>query len=84
LEAAIYFQDEVYVRTADLEECSQIFGADRYYYKLCLENNLKVQKEDSPWWKSNFLGKMFSFNKRLEATNSFIKDMEFLSLKCEI
>ena len=37
IEAAIYFQDEIYTRIADLEEDSRVFGADLYYHKRCME-----------------------------------------------
>ena len=37
IEAAIYFQDEIFTRRADLEEDSRVFGADLYYYKCCME-----------------------------------------------
>ena len=37
LEAAIYLQDQLYTRVADLEVDSQVFGADLYYHKNCLE-----------------------------------------------
>ena len=37
LETAIYLQDQLYTRVADLEVDSQVFGADFYYHKNCLE-----------------------------------------------
>ena len=37
LEAAIYLQDQLYTRVADLEVDSQVFGADLYYHKNRLE-----------------------------------------------
>lgn len=58
LSAAIYFQDDVYTRVADLESDTQVFGADLMYHKVCLEaylrkyeyamKNVKEQKTISP------------------------------------
>ena len=44
LEAAVYFQDNVYVRTCDLQNEHAVFGADIYYHKNCLR--LYIKKYD--------------------------------------
>ena len=38
MEATLYKQDEVYIRVADLESESRVFGADLFYHKICLPN----------------------------------------------
>lgn len=47
LAAALFFKDDVYVRTCDLEDESAVFGADLYYHKLCLEAYLQRFKKQS-------------------------------------
>ena len=37
LEAGIYLQEQLYTRVADFEVDSQVFRADFYYHKNCLE-----------------------------------------------
>ena len=41
LEAAIYFQDEVYTRTCDLQSTDALFGADLYCHKKCVRYYLR-------------------------------------------
>ncbi len=36
----VYFQDEVFVRTSDLQDVSAIFGADLYCHKNCIRSYL--------------------------------------------
>lgn len=36
LPAGIYFQDDIYIRTADLESDTQVFGLDLMYHKVSL------------------------------------------------
>lgn len=40
LEATVFFQDEVYTRTCDIQDVSSIFGADLYCHKVCIRNYL--------------------------------------------
>ena len=54
-EATLFLQDDVYTRTCDLQDSSKVFGADLYYYRVCLpasvnkynratnENNNKIE-----------------------------------------
>ena len=37
-EATLFFQDEVYIRTYDLQDASKVFGADLYYHLTCLSS----------------------------------------------
>ena len=39
--AALYLEDEVYTRVADLEDERSDFGADSFNHKLCLESYLQ-------------------------------------------
>ena len=39
LQAAIYLQDEVFTKNADLEEGSSVFGADLCYHKTCIKGS---------------------------------------------
>ena len=41
LQAVNRLQDEVFVRVADLDSESRVFGADIYYHKVCLEGYLQ-------------------------------------------
>ena len=40
LAAALYFQDAIYTRIADLQDDLRVFGADLYYHRACLPNYL--------------------------------------------
>ena len=40
LEASVYFQDEVFTRTCDLQDTNSVFGADLYCHKSCISNYL--------------------------------------------
>ena len=40
LDAAIYFQDDVYLRICDLQDASAIFGSDIYCHKNCIRSYL--------------------------------------------
>jgi len=35
LKAAVFFQDEVYYRTSDLQDVHSVFGSDLYCHKNC-------------------------------------------------
>ena len=35
-EATLFLQDEVYIRTCNLQDASKVFGADLYYHRTCL------------------------------------------------
>ena len=35
-EARLFLQDEMYIRTCDLQDASKVFGADLYYRRTCL------------------------------------------------
>ena len=58
LDAAIFFQDETYLRTCDLQDISAVFGADLYFHKNCVRKYLfkydradaknKVEPTESP------------------------------------
>ena len=39
-EAVIFLQDEVYIRTCDLQDASKCFGADLYYHRSCLPSHI--------------------------------------------
>ena len=41
LKAVTTLQDEVFVRVADCDSNSRVFGADLYYHKVCLESYLR-------------------------------------------
>ena len=47
LAATMFFKDDVYVRTSDLEDESAVFGSDLYYHKFCLETYLQKYKRQS-------------------------------------
>lgn len=40
LEATVYFQDAVYIRTCDLQDEQFVFGADLYCHSTCVRNYL--------------------------------------------
>ena len=40
LKAAVFFQDEVYYRTSDLQDVHSVFGSDLYCHKTCIRNYL--------------------------------------------
>ena len=35
-EATLFLQDAVYTRACDFQDSSKVFGADLYYYRVCL------------------------------------------------
>ena len=37
LKATVFFQDEVYVRTCNLQDVYSLFGADLYCHKNCIK-----------------------------------------------
>ena len=41
LNATVLFQDDVYMRTCDLEDVSRVFGADLYCHKDCINGYIK-------------------------------------------
>ena len=51
--ATLFLQDEVYIRTCDLQDASNVFGADLYYPRTCLPSYInkyywvKTKKETS-------------------------------------
>ena len=40
LDAAVFFQDETYLGTCDLQDISAVFGADLYFHKNCVRKYL--------------------------------------------
>lgn len=42
LQATVYLQDAVYVRTCDLQDVSSIFGADLYYHEHCMKQYIRL------------------------------------------
>jgi len=40
LKATVFFQDEVYYRTSDLQDVHSVFGSDLYCHKNCIRNYL--------------------------------------------
>lgn len=40
LQATVYFQDEVYTRTCDLQDVQSVFGADLFCHKKCIRSYL--------------------------------------------
>ena len=52
-EATLFLQDEVCIRTCDLQDVSKVFGADLYYHRTCLSSYInkyhqaKTKKETS-------------------------------------
>ena len=48
LDAAVFFQDETYLRTCDLQDISAVFGADLYFHKNCVRKYLlKYDRADA-------------------------------------
>lgn len=43
LKATIYFRDEVYVRTCDLQDVYSVFGADLCCHKNCIRHYLLIE-----------------------------------------
>jgi hypothetical protein len=41
LEATVYFQDDIYTRTCDLQDINAVFGADIYCHKKCIRLYLR-------------------------------------------
>ena len=39
-EATLFLQNEVYIRTCDLQDASKVFGADLYYHRTCLPSHI--------------------------------------------
>ena len=74
-EATLFLQDEVYIRTCDLQDASKVFGADLYYHRTCLpsyinkyhpvkrkkktSNIIKPTKRDTFILYTNFLQTIF-------------------------
>ena len=61
-ESTIYFQDEVYTRTCDLQSVEAVFGADLYCHSKCIKHYLRkyetalknaTQNESAPSEKRN-------------------------------
>lgn len=73
LEAAMYFQDEVYTRTCDLEDESSVFGADVYYHKICLESYLVQFRRSSQ--ESKITPKISTKEIMMEEVSHVIKQM---------
>ena len=46
LKAAVYNQDEVYVKTCDLQDIHSIFGADLFYHSNCKRLYIKNYEDD--------------------------------------
>lgn len=42
LQATVYLQDEVYVRTCDLQDVNSVFGADLYYHEHCMKQYIRL------------------------------------------
>ena len=47
LNATVFFQDEVFTRTCDLQDEHAVFGADLFYHKLCIQNYIQMFKNQS-------------------------------------
>ena len=53
LEATLFLQDEVYIRTCNLQDASKVFGADLHHHRTCLPSYInkyyraKTKKESS-------------------------------------
>ena len=48
LDAAVFFQDETYLGTCDLQDISAVFGADLYFHKNCVRKYLlKYDRADA-------------------------------------
>lgn len=44
LDATVYFQDKVYIRTCDIQSISGVYGADVYCHKNCIRSYLQQHK----------------------------------------
>ena len=71
LKAAVFFQDEVYVRTCDLQDVHSVFGTDLFCHKKCIKSNLQkydrqINKEkDSP-----------SVSKKVEVFQNIVSEVD--------
>ena len=84
-EAVIFLQDEVYIRTCDLQDASKCFGADLYYHRSCLpsyinkyhraktNNIIKPTKRDTFILYIDFLQTMFDAGTAISLSD--IRDM---------
>ena len=64
LDAATYFQDEIYTRIADVEDVSRVFGADLFYHSSCMHN---------------YLGKYTYQQKKSDSKNCLVNKRQLLS-----
>ena len=72
LAAAMYFQDDIYTRVADLENDKSVFGADLHYHRACLQNYINKYERALDEGKPPRISlKRQSFREELEA----IKDL---------
>ena len=82
LKAVVFFQDEVYYRTSDLQDVHSVFGSDIYCHKNCIRNYLirydcAKSKCDGP---SNSLTKNKCFAWLLENIDFALKDGQGFAL----
>jgi len=82
LNAAVFFQDEVYYRTSDLQDVHSVFGSDLYCHKNCIHNYLirydqAKSKCDVP---SSSIAKHRCFAKLLEKIDSPLKSGQGFAL----
>lgn len=74
LKAAVFFQDEVYYWTSDLQDVHSVFGSDLYCHKNCICTYLRYDwakgTRDAP---SNSTAKNRCFAKLLENIDSQLK-----------
>ena len=82
LKAVVFFQDEVYYRTSDLQNVHSVFGSDIYCHKNCIRNYLirydrAKSKCDGP---SNSLAKNKCFAGLLENIDFALKDGQGFAL----
>lgn len=75
LKAVVFFQDEVYYRTSDLQDVHSVFGSDIYCHKNCIRNYLirydrAKSKCDAP---SNSLAKNKCFARLFENIDFALK-----------
>ena len=79
LKATIYFRDEVYIRTRDLQDVYSVFGADLYCHKNCIRRYLlkydrALKKDDDSCTSPTLSGKESVFNVVLSTIDADLRD----------